>query len=388
MTLSYNNVECFIKLVFSHLGVHQLRNLILVVYGIIHSCSLECAEIVRHVPTETNHRHAKKRIHRFLDNRNVELPVLMKCWCRFVAVMLLYSFGFRTYLPVLVDITWVNGEKYLVAAIPFLFRSIPIAFRRFTDEEIRRGTSQNLIEEAFFAWLRDALSGYEVVIVADRGFRRASLLKYLRQLGLHYVIRVSGNVWISTHENARRKHSGILGDIKVRPGQRIGIHNAAYQKTLRVPTNLILGRLEAERVKKLKARRDKTKGGKKKKLEPWYIATDLHDLNMAYGLYEKRMWIEEMFRDFKSRFHWCGYKVETEERREMLTFCLMVSYTIVALLGYQGLKTNRSPLVSSYGKSSITWLGIGILNHRKASASMLFRQIRRRCDRSVYKYAA
>jgi hypothetical protein len=340
------------------------------------------------VPTETNHRHAKKRIYRFLDNKNVELPVLMKCWCRFVAVILLYSFGFRTYLPVIVDITWVNGEKYLVAAIPFLFRSIPIAFRRFTDEEIRSGTSQNLIEEAFFSWLADALSGYEVVIVADRGFRRASLLKYLRELGLHYVIRVSGNVWISTHENARRKHTGILGDIKVRPGERIGIHNAAYQKTLRVPTNLILGRLEAERVKKVKARRAKTKGGKKKKLEPWYIATDLHDLNMAYGLYEKRMWIEEMFRDFKSRFHWCGYKVETEERREMLTFCLMVSYTIVALLGYQVLKTNRSPLVSSYGKSSIIWLGIGIINHRKASASTLFRQIRRRCDRIAYKYAA
>jgi hypothetical protein len=340
------------------------------------------------VPTETNHRHAKKRIYRFLDNKNVELPVLMKCWCRFVAVILLYSFGFRTYLPVIVDITWVNGEKYLVAAIPFLFRSIPIAFRRFTDEEIRSGTSQNLIEEAFFSWLADALSGYEVVIVADRGFRRASLLKYLRELGLHYVIRVSGNVWISTHENARRKHTGILGDIKVRPGERIGIHNAAYQKTLRVPTNLILGRLEAERVKKVKARRAKTKGGKKKKLEAWYIATDLHDLNMAYGLYEKRMWIEEMFRDFKSRFHWCGYKVETEERREMLTFCLMVSYTIVALLGYQVLKTNRSPLVSSYGKSSIIWLGIGIINHRKASASTLFRQIRRRCDRIAYKYAA
>lgn len=381
MILSYNNVERFIKPVFSHLGVHQLRNLILIVYGIIHSRSLECAEIVRHVPTQTNHCHVKKRIHRFLDNKNVDLSVLMGCWCRFVAVMLLYSF--RTYLPVIVDITWVNGEKYLVAAIPFLCRSIPIAFRRFTDEEIRKGTSQNLIENAFFAWLRDTLESYEVVIVADRGFRRASLLKYLRGLGLHYIIRVSGNVWISTHENARRKHSGILGDIRLKAGQRIGIRNAAYQKTLRVPTNLILGKLEAERVKKLKARR-----GKKKKLEPWYIATDLNDLNMAYSLYEKRFWIEEMFRDLKSRFHWCSYKVKTEERREMLTFCLMISYTIVAFLGYQVFKTNRAPLVSSYGKSSITWLGIGFLNHRKASASTLFRQIQRRLERNALKSAA
>ena len=150
MILSYNNVECFIKVVFSHLGVHQLRNLILIVYGIIHSRSLECAEIARHAPTQTSHHHTKKRIHRFLDNQNVDLPVLMKCWCRLVTMMLLYGFGFRTYLPVLVDITWVNGEKYLVAAIPFLYRSIPIAFRRFTDEEIRKGTSPQKIMQVSF----------------------------------------------------------------------------------------------------------------------------------------------------------------------------------------------------------------------------------------------
>jgi hypothetical protein len=52
--------------------------------------------------------------------------------------------------------------------------------------------------------------------------------------------------------------------------------------------------------------------------------------------------------------------------------------TIVVLLGYQVLKTNRASLVSSYGMSSITWLGIGIIKHKKQSASMLFRQIQYR----------
>ena len=35
-----------------------------------------------------------------------------------------------------------------------------------------------------------------------------------------------------------------------------------------------------------------------------------------------------------------------------------------------------------------TWLGLGVLKHKKESASALFRQIRRRCDRIAYKYAA
>ena len=91
MELSYTNMERFIKPVFSHLGAHQLLNLTLIVYGIIHSRSLECAEIARYVPTETNHHHTKKRIHRFLDNRSVDLGVLMKCWCKFVVMNIYLS---------------------------------------------------------------------------------------------------------------------------------------------------------------------------------------------------------------------------------------------------------------------------------------------------------
>lgn len=371
MKLSYNNVSGFIKPVFSFLHAYQLVNLILVVYGIIHSRSVECAEIARHIPTETSHHHTKKRIYQFLNNKAIDWERLMSVWCKFVVVILLYSF--RIYLPVIVDITWVNGEKYLVAAIPFMSRSIPIAFRRFTDEEIRKGTSQNLIENAFFTWLSGTLSGYRVVIIADRGFRRASLLTHLKSLKLDYVIRVCGNVWASTNKNSKRQYSGILGDVKVKPETRVYFRNATYHKTQRITVHLVLGRLKAE---------------KGKKIEPWYIVTSLNDLDKAYELYRQRFWIEEMFRDFKSRFHWCRYKVETPRRREHLTFCLMVSYTIVALLGYQVHKTGRAPLVSSYGKSSITWLGIAALNHKKISASALFRQIRRRCDRISYKLAA
>jgi len=305
-----------------------------------------------------------------MNNENIDMGLLMVLWCKFI-VGLLYSL--TEYVPVIVDITWVKGEKYIKAAIPFFCRTIPIGFLRFTDEDVRKmtkGTSQNDIEEAFFTWIRMTLWDYKVVVIADRGFRRASLLAFLRELGLHYVIRLCGNVWIKTGEEAMEKYSGILGNISLKIGQRKYMRNASLQQTLLVPTHLVMGKVKAE---------------KGKKIEPWYIATDLYDLDKAYGYYEKRMWIEEMFRDLKSRFHWCEYKAETPEAREMLTFCLMVSYTIVLFLGYQVQKTNRQSLVASYGKSSITWLGIGFLNHKKASASTLFCQIRRRFASTSYR---
>ena len=214
---------------------------------------------------------------------------------------------------------------------------------------------------------------YKVVIIADRGFRRAALLKFLRELGLHYVIRVCGNVWVSTSNSAREQYTGILGNISLKEGQRKYMWNVSLQQTMGVPTHLVLGKVKAE---------------KGKKIEPWYIATDLENLDKAYRYYEKRMWIEEMFRDFKSRFHWCEYKAESEAGREMLTFLLMMSYTIVLFLGCQVQRTNRQSLVASYGKSSITWLGISFLNHKKASASQLFRQIRRRYGLVAEKLAA
>ena len=370
MNISYMNVKGFIKPIFPFLRLKHLMTLILIVYGIIHSQSLEYAQIARHTVTNTSHHHTKKRIYRFIDNVDIDLGLLMVYWCKFV-VCVFCSFG--CYVPVIVGITWVDGHKYLVAAIPFCFRAIPVAFRRFTDEEIRRCSSQNQIENDFFSWLRMTLWDYKVVIIADRGFRRTSLLQFLRGLGLDYVIRVCGNVWVRTNKDARDKYSGILGDIRLKAGERRYLRNASYHKTLQIPIHLVLGRLEAE---------------KGKKIEPWYIATSMSDLDKAYGLYRRRFWIEEMFRDFKSRFHWCKYKVKTNRRREMLTFCLMVSYTMVALLGYQVHKTGRAPIVSSYGKSSITWLGIGVINHKKESASTLFRQIRRRLGRITYKAAA
>ena len=110
MALSYNNVECFIKPIFSFLHVYQLTNLIHCVYGIVHGQSLEYAQIVCNVPTKTNHNHTKKRIYRFIKNDKVDLDLLMAYWCKFIVILF---YGLGKYVPLIVDITWVECHKYL-----------------------------------------------------------------------------------------------------------------------------------------------------------------------------------------------------------------------------------------------------------------------------------
>jgi hypothetical protein len=244
MELSYTNIELFVKPVFNYVGLngfnlHHLKALILIVYGIVHGQSLRYADIARHLPVDTN---TKKRIYRFLNNKDIDIGLLMACWCKFI-VGLLYGYRRMTcYVPVMVDITWVNGEKYIVAVIPFLSRCIPILFHRFTDEDVRKTTSQNDIEELFFLQIRALLWEYKVIIIADRGFRRASLLAFFRSVGLHYVIRLCGNVWLSTNKGAREQYSGILGNVSLKEGQRKYMVNVLLQQTLGVPTHIVMGR--------------------------------------------------------------------------------------------------------------------------------------------------
>lgn len=119
MELSYNNIALFVKPVFNYAGLngfnlHHLKALILIVYGIVHGQSLLYADIARHLPVDTNHRDTKKRIYRFMNNKAIDIGLLMACWCKFI-VGLLYGYRRKTcYVPVMVDITWVNSGSYTV----------------------------------------------------------------------------------------------------------------------------------------------------------------------------------------------------------------------------------------------------------------------------------
>ena len=90
----------------------------------------------------------------------------------------------------------------------------------------------------------------------------------------------------------------------------------------------------------------------------------------------------QMKRYGKGHLVWLQGRDRRKEREANL-----LSHGIIHYSGFAGLSGSQ-PIVSSYGKSSITWLGIAAIKHRNLSASTLFRQIRRRLDRIACKHAA
>jgi hypothetical protein len=65
------------------------------------------------------------------------------------------------------------------------------------------------------------------------------------------VIRICGNVWVSTSPTSREQYTGILGNIKLKVDERKYMRNVSLQQELKVPINLVLGKIKAKKGKKI-----------------------------------------------------------------------------------------------------------------------------------------
>src|SRR3990167_8387109 len=78
-------------------------------------------------------------------------------------------------------------------AIPYRGRAIPLLWQMLPYQDIK--DSQNRIEERLFAKLINLIpENKRLVLVADRGFGRASFVQYLLKKRVDFVLRVKGDV--------------------------------------------------------------------------------------------------------------------------------------------------------------------------------------------------
>ena len=139
------------------------------VIGLMRGGRLGVAAIGRHVRTKTTDKHHIKSVDRFLGNQALDLSVL---WRSLAAL----ASSQRPRLFVLLDWTDLHHDKLeaLVAAVSYGGRALPIAWATTRKGIYER--SRNLFETNFCRLLKTLVPDtVELVIVADRGFGRASL---------------------------------------------------------------------------------------------------------------------------------------------------------------------------------------------------------------------
>ena len=201
---------------------------------------------------------------------------------------------------------------------------------------------QNTFEMEFLASLRRAVpKQWRVVIVADRGFQRTELLRYIKELGFSYVIRVKGDAWIKSG-----RFEGKLRDYRLSIGQCFKLRDVVYHKTKRFRLKLVLNC-------------EKIKG----KSCSWLLATDLGlSAGQVVKIYERRFWCEESFRDQKQEFELEAVRVKQASRLENLLLALAIVLMIIAVIAQRGKKLGYEEKYSIVKKKrrEISWVQVGL----------------------------
>ena len=289
-----------------------------IVCGLLVCRSLTLTEIARCLQTDTAFPHNLKRVWRFVANERIQDQTPKEV----VALRLIRQLHHRLqikakdYLEVIIDWTSVHPFQVLSALIPVDGRAVPVL--QWAIEKAALKAYQNTFEMRFIASLCRCLpKPCKVILVADRGFQRADFLQFLKQKGLSFVIRVKGDACIK-----RGRYEGKLRDYPLAVGQCFKLTDVVYHKTKRYPMKVVLN---CARIKG--------------KVSSWLLATDLGlSARQIVGIYRRRFWCEESFRDQKQEFEVEGVRVTKACRLENLLLALAIVLLAIAVIGMRGNK--------------------------------------------------
>ena len=349
-------VEKFTRSVTKGLLSTQQATLSQVVCSMIVCRCLCLAELARCFQSTTDFPHNLKRVWRFVSNERINDRTAKELVARRLIRQLHHRLDIRPkqYLEIIMDWTTVWPYVVLEALIPLDGRAVPVLSRA-----VRRGTMscrQNTFEMEFLASLRRAIpKQWRVVIVADRGFQRTELLRFIRGLGFSFVIRVKGDAWIKSG-----RYEGKLRDYSLSVGQCFKLRDVVYHKSKRYVLKMVLN---CEKIK-----------GKKCS---WLLATDLGlSAGQVVKIYERRFWCEESFRDQKQEFELEAVRVKQAERLENLLLALAIVLMIIAVIAQRGKKLGYEEKYSIVKKRrrEISWvqLGLNLLRESTKYLNLLF----------------
>jgi Transposase DDE domain len=219
----------------------------------------------------------------------------------------------RKHLLLALDWTkWQDRFSVLTVSVCVGTRSIPIAASACQKRNLAR--SQNLWEETFLRLVVDRLrsSGVCAVWLCDRGFHRVAWLKKFVEMGQHFVVRLQRDVTVHLPDGTH-----LLKSLEMDEGERrdFGFVHLRADEFVRV-------RLIGVRAVGAK--------------EVWWLATDLPNrVSTLVSYYDRRMGIEEQFRDAKGvrfglKLKWTQFtRAEFVERMYLLVGVALLLWTSV-----------------------------------------------------------
>lgn len=315
--------------------ISRVRNLALLIVGLYLGKSVHANMIASRLPFEARLRSTAERIGRFLRN-----PAFRpRAWYRPIAIRLLLHAAVHGIVKLIVDGSKVgSAHQLLMISLAFRKRALPIAW---TWVRCARGHSGSTKQLALLDYVKHMLpAGAQVEIVGDCEFGSIAILQQLELWHWRYVLRQKGSTLVCVSKIALTwQRFGTLISQRKQP--------AWYPDVILTQTHLHHTHLLAY--------------WKPTEPEPWLLATNIPDSGEALRAYRRRMWIEEMFGD------WKGHGVDLEhthlrhfQRLSRLTMAVALLYVWLVTSGSQAIKAGNRALVDRKGRRDLSIFRIGL----------------------------
>ena len=264
----------------------RLANLLFMMRGLFLARSVQLEHIARKMPSRAKKQSSVKRFRRFLDNPLVQA----REWFAPFARWTLLSAANAGRLHLIIDSTKIAfGFRLVMVSVAYRRRSLPLAWMWALGT---RGHTTTCVQIALLNYVRGLLpAGVRVSLVGDSEFGRPVLIAHLREWNWDYALRQAGDhlLWWQGNGQWQRLDTLLdgpacrwLGWTWLTQAQQQLTHVVVYWR----------------------------KGEK----QPWFLATNQVSVRAAVRLYRRRMWIEQMFADFKKH----GFDLESSHLRSFL----------------------------------------------------------------------
>jgi hypothetical protein len=309
-----------------------IHNFTWLLVGIYLSRKVHLSLIANKIPGDSKLHSKVQRLRRLLLS-----PIsVRKCYGP-IAAELLGSQAQHGHVRLIVDGSRVSfHHQLLMVSIAYRRRAIPIAW---TWVKGSRGHSSALKQLALLRYVHTLIpENASVSLVGDSEFGAVALLRQLESWGWQYALRQKGTTLVDlTLHNHWQPFAGLVH----RPGQSYWFEEGFLTRKHYHQTNLLAYWKRGED-------------------QPWLLATTFSTQRETLHAYRARMWIEEMFGDFKGH----GFDLESShlchfQRLSRLTLAIVLLYLWLVVLGSRVIKNGLRSLVDRADRRDFSIFRIG-----------------------------
>jgi len=325
--------------------ITRIRNLTWLMIGMLQSKSVHLSHIANKIPSQAKLLSVTRRLTRFLANPSVR----PRRWYRPIATWLVECVlnSSRT-IRLIADGTKVGfHHQLLIISIAFRRRALPLAW---TWVRSPKGHSSSLKQLALLRYVRNLIpEGIPVLVVGDSEFGSVEVIRELDSWNWGYVLRQKGDHLVEVGGAWRH-----FADLVTCQGQSIWLGGCALTKAHAYTTNLLAHWEKGEK-------------------DPWLLATNLPSRWATLMAYRLRMWIEEMFGDWKGH----GFDIESTHllhfaRLSRLTLAVGWLYVWLVMTGVKVVKRGLRHIVDRKDRRDLSIFQIGLRWLNRALTNSLF----------------